>query len=378
MRILTVFGTRPEAIKMAPIIKKLLADSFFETKVCVTAQHRELLDEVLTLFDIKPDYDLNLMLPNQSLTKLTSNILKEIELVYNDFKPEIVLVHGDTTSCFSAALAAFYNKIPVAHVEAGLRTNNLLSPFPEESNRIFVDKLATLHFAPTKKNYDNLTYENINNKNIYITGNSIIDALELIDKKFSSSPPSFNSILPNESILFGRYILVTCHRRENFGKGIGEICEALKEIAAREPSTYIIFPVHPNPEINNPVKQILKGIPNICLLPPIDYYSFTYLLKRCFLILTDSGGIQEEAPTFGKPVLLLRDLSERQEALEVNCVKLVGSNSKRIIEETLHLLRHTNAYQLMSNAKNPFGNGTTSEQICTILKSYQLEKAKYT
>lgn len=367
--ILLVIGTRPEAIKMAPLIIKLKNQhQFFNTKVCLTAQHRQMLDQVLDFFEIKADYDLNLMKPNQNLHTLTSDIITAIKPVYDEFKPDWVLVHGDTTTSTAAALAAFYSGAKVAHVEAGLRTFNKLAPFPEEMNRSITGRIADLHFAPTKASKQNLLNEAVAKETISITGNTVIDALKLGITKVNEQS---NEIVNLKSIinLNKKIILVTGHRRENFGDGFENICKALKVIAENNfDDVEIIYPVHLNPNVQNPVNKFLSNQPNIKLIQPLNYESFIWLMNKSYLIITDSGGVQEEAPSLGKPVLVMRDVTERPEAVEAGTVLLVGTDTQKIITETEQLLHDANAYTLMSNKHNPYGDGLACDRIISILK----------
>ena len=373
-KILLVFGTRPEAIKMAPLVKAFEKEKSIISKVCVTAQHREMLDHVLDLFEIKPDYDLNIMKPGQDLYDITSNVLLGMKDVLNEFKPDIVLVHGDTTTTSSAALAAFYQKIKIGHVEAGLRTNNIYSPWPEEANRQITGVLANYHFAPTQTAKQNLLKENKNEKNIIVTGNTVIDALFLTLEKIKKSSDLENKIinqlsannykLPNNK----KIILVTGHRRENFGQGFINICEALKTIALNNPDIDIVYPVHLNPNVQKPVRKILSNISNVHLLKPLQYEEFVYLMNKSYFIITDSGGIQEEAPSLGKPVLVMRDTTERPEAVQSGTVKLVGTNRETIIKEAQKLLDDKISYEKMSKAHNPYGDGKACEKIVRFIK----------
>jgi len=367
--ILLVIGTRPEAIKMAPLIIKLKNQhQFFNTKVCLTAQHRQMLDQVLDFFEIKADYDLNLMKPNQNLHTLTSDIITAIKPVYDEFKPDWVLVHGDTTTSTAAALAAFYSGAKVAHVEAGLRTFNKLAPFPEEMNRSITGRIADLHFAPTKASKQNLLNEAVAKETISITGNTVIDALKLGITKVNEQS---NEIVNLKSIinLNKKIILVTGHRRENFGDGFENICKALKVIAENNfDDVEIIYPVHLNPNVQNPVNKFLSNQPNIKLIQPLNYESFIWLMNKSYLIITDSGGVQEEAPSLGKPVLVMRDVTERPEAVDAGTVLLVGTDTQKIITETEQLLHDDNAYTLMSNKHNPYGDGLACDRIISILK----------
>ena len=367
-KILLVFGTRPEAIKMAPLVKEFkLHPEHFEVSVCVTAQHREMLDQVLDLFEIYPDYDLNIMKPNQSLHDISSNILYGVKEVLDRFSPDLVLVHGDTTTSTFAALAAFYNKIKVGHIEAGLRTKNIYSPFPEEVNRRITGVLAHYHFAPTSLSKSNLEEEN--HKNILISGNTVIDSLFFILKKIKNNKNFRLKIIDyflSEKFKFldeRRIILVTGHRRENHGKGLINICNALKEIAILNPSIDIVYPVHMNPNVESVVKRLLSKVPNIFLIKPLRYEQFVYLMHKSYFIITDSGGIQEEAPSMGKPVLVMRDATERPEALKAGTVKLVGTSTKKIVNEANALINDVVLYKSMSSAYNPYGDGKASEKI---------------
>lgn len=367
-KILIVFGTRPEAIKMAPLVKEFQKyPTLFETKVCVTAQHREMLDQVLNLFDITPDFDLNIMKPNQDLYDITANVLLGLKDVLTTFKPDVLFVHGDTTTTFATSLAAYYQKITIAHVEAGLRTHNLYSPWPEEANRHLTSVLATHHFAPTIEAQENLLRENIDLKAISVTGNTVIDALFLILGKIQSDQTFKNTMMQKIALPFNLestpYILVTGHRRENFGQGFIDICEALKEIALANPNVHIVYPVHLNPNVRQPVLSILSNIQNIHLIEPQEYEIFVFLMYSSYLILTDSGGVQEEAPSLGKPVLVMRETTERPEALKAGTVKLVGTNKTKIIKEIQYLLDSPDAYSLMSQAHNPYGDGKACEKI---------------
>jgi UDP-N-acetylglucosamine 2-epimerase (non-hydrolysing) len=379
-KILIVFGTRPEAIKMAPLVKNLESMKFADTRVCATAQHRELLDQVLEMFEIDPYYDLDVMQKDQDLFDITSIILLKIKNILNEFKPDIVLVHGDTTTTFVSALAAFYLQIDVGHVEAGLRTGNLYSPWPEEANRKLASSLTKYHFAPTLAAKKNLLNEGIKDENIVVTGNTVIDALFLAldtiksDKRLEKKIiQSIENQIDNSafSIQHSKFILVTGHRRENFGKGFLKICEALKEIALTHNNLSIIYPVHMNPNVRKPVLNLLRDIDNIHLIEPLPYREFVYLMEKSYFILTDSGGIQEEAPSLGKPVLVLRDTTERPEALQAGTVKLVGTNKDKIVKEVEYLLKNKNAYDEMSKAHNPYGDGKASEKIVEFLKNVQ-------
>jgi len=370
-RILLVFGTRPEAIKMAPLVKLLVADKRFDAKVCVTAQHREMLDQVLNLFNIKPDFDLNIMQPGQALYDVTATILNGMQTVLETFKPDVVLVHGDTATTFAAALAAYYQQIPVGHVEAGLRTGNLYSPWPEEANRKLTGVLTRYHFAPTELSRRNLLAEGVVSDNIHVTGNTVIDALLLIREKIEKESALTEELAAGYPFLDPqkKMILVTGHRRESFGDGFERICQALKDIATTQPNTQIIYPVHLNPQVQEPVNRYLNGIDNIHLIEPQDYLPFVYLMMRSHIILTDSGGIQEEAPSLGKPVLVMRDTTERPEAVEAGTVKLVGTDVERIVSAVTALLSDEVEYAAMSQAINPYGDGKAAARIVELLKA---------
>lgn len=371
MRVLTVFGTRPEAIKMAPLVKLLATDSHFNAKVCVTGQHRQMLDQVLSLFDIVPDYDLAVMKTGQDLTDITTAILQGIKPILADFRPDIVLVHGDTATTFATTLAAYYQQIAVGHVEAGLRTGNIYSPWPEEANRKLTGALARLHFAPTQNSADNLIKEGIEQASIVITGNTVIDALlEVVAKLDANTDLQAEyaekfSFLDNEKKL----ILVTGHRRESFGGGFERICQALADTAKKHPDCQIVYPVHLNPNVQEPVKRLLADINNVVLIEPLDYLPFVYLMHKSYLILTDSGGIQEEAPSLGKPVLVMRDTTERPEAVSAGTVKLVGTDVAVICSALTELLTERDAYESMSFAHNPYGDGKACQRIINALKN---------
>ncbi|TMP83643.1 UDP-N-acetylglucosamine 2-epimerase (non-hydrolyzing) [Pseudoalteromonas phenolica] len=369
MKVLTVFGTRPEAIKMAPLVKVLASDERFDSKVCVTAQHREMLDQVLELFDIKPDYDLNLMKAGQTLQDITSRIILELTPVLKDYKPDVVLVHGDTATTFAASLASYYEQIPVGHVEAGLRTGNIYSPWPEEANRRLTGVLTKFHFAPTETSKQNLLKENFDPKAVYITGNTVIDALFLVKEQIERDVALSASLSSQFPFLDDgkKLILVTGHRRESFGGGFERICEALAKTAKAHPEAQILYPVHLNPNVQEPVNRILKGIDNIFLIEPQQYLPFIYLMNKAHVILTDSGGIQEEAPSLGKPVLVMRDTTERPEAVEAGTVKLVGTDVELIVSSLKTLLTDEVAYKDMSLAHNPYGDGKACQRICDIL-----------
>ncbi|EPR7623013.1 TPA: non-hydrolyzing UDP-N-acetylglucosamine 2-epimerase [Klebsiella michiganensis] len=374
MKVLTVFGTRPEAIKMAPLVHALAKDPHFEAKVCVTAQHREMLDQVLKLFSIVPEYDLNIMQPGQGLTEITCRILEGLKPVLESFKPDVVLVHGDTTTTMAASLAAFYQRIPVGHVEAGLRTGDLSSPWPEEGNRTLTGHLATYHFAPTETSRQNLLRENIADNRITVTGNTVIDALFWVRDRVLSDEALHNELTQRYPFLANgkKMILVTGHRRESFGRGFEQICHALAEIAANNPDVQIVYPVHLNPNVSEPVKRILGYVENVILIEPQDYLPFVWLMNRAWLILTDSGGIQEEAPSLGKPVLVMREMTERPEAVSAGTVCLVGTDSQRIVNEVTRLLQDESAYQAMSRAHNPYGDGHACHRILSALKNNQV------
>ena len=370
VKILAVFGTRPEAIKMAPVI--LALGDNFDVKICVTAQHRQMLDQVLELFEITPDYDLDIMQPGQDLFDITSNVLLGVKKVLQIEEPDVVLVHGDTTTSMATAMAAFYLKIPVGHVEAGLRTYDINSPFPEEFNRQITSRIATLHFAPTKISRQNLLDEKVSDGQIYVTGNTVIDALlSMVEKArivdFSDTLLKRMPFLKQEKSGMPRIILVTGHRRENFGLGFEEICHALSVVANENPDIHIIYPVHLNPNVREPVNRILSNLNNVHLIEPMEYLTFIKLMDLSYLILTDSGGIQEEAPSLGKPVLVMRDTTERPEAVESGTVKLVGTNKNDIVKMVNRLLTDSNFYMQMSKAHNPYGDGKAGGIICDIL-----------
>lgn len=373
MKILIVFGTRPEAIKMAPLVLALMADSHFDVKVCVTAQHREMLDQVLYLFRIKPDFDLDVMKSSQDLTDVTTAILQGMKQVFNQFKADIVAVHGDTATTFAVSLAAYYQKIPVAHVEAGLRTGNLYSPWPEEGNRKLTGALAALHFAPTQLSRQNLLREGVSPNRVVVTGNTVIDALLEAVSKFDSEEHLRHRVAEQFKFLSEerRIVLVTGHRRENFGIGFERICQALVESAKAFPDIDVVYPVHLNPNVREPVNRLLVGISNIHLIEPLDYLPFVYLMSRAYIILTDSGGIQEEAPSLGKPVLVMRDTTERPEAVEAGTVKLVGTEVASIANNLRELLTDGAAYERMSVAHNPYGDGQACKRIRESLVSFQ-------
>ena len=368
MKVLIVFGTRPEAIKMAPVVDLFRAEPNMDARVCVTGQHREMLDQVLALFNITPDYDLNIMKPGQDLTDVTTAIMQGLKPVLEEFQPDRVMVHGDTATSFAATLAAYYHKIPVGHVEAGLRTGNIYSPWPEEGMRNLTACLADQHYTPTVNSLKNLIMENIPPETIYVTGNTVIDALLEVSERIEQDvtlQAELAETLPFLSEVKKRQqklILVTGHRRENFGTGFEQICQAIGEIAGRN-DVQVVYPVHLNPNVREPVNRILAGLDNVHLIEPLDYLPFVYLMKQSYLILTDSGGIQEEAPSLGKPVLCMRDTTERPSAVKAGTVRLVGTCVKTIVTEVCRLLDDEMAYQVMSHAHNPYGDGQASHRI---------------
>lgn len=369
IKVLTVFGTRPEAIKMAPLVKELEKQpDVFESIVCVTAQHRQMLDQVLKLFDIKPDFDLNIMKPNQDLWTITSEVLLLMKSVFEQSKPDIVLVHGDTTTSMAAALSAFYARIPVGHVEAGLRTFDKYYPFPEEINRVFADAVCTYHFAPTDTSVENLVKSAIPKDHIYKTGNTVIDAL-LHTVENNEADLSYIGLDPDL-----KTILLTSHRRENFGEPIKNICRAVLELVEKNKDIQVVYPVHLNPNVQKPVKELLEGKERIHLIEPMEYAPFSTLMKQSHIIMTDSGGVQEEAPSLGKPVLVLRSTTERPEAVEYGTVKLVGTDTKKIVENVQRLLDDKDEYKKMSEAVNPYGDGLASARIAEIIKKELGEK----
>lgn len=370
-KVLTVFGTRPEAIKMAPLVKALNIDTRFEAKICVTAQHREMLDQVLDLFEIEPEYDLNLMKAGQTLNDVTAQILLNLKPVLEEYKPDVVLVHGDTATTLAASLAAYYEQIEVAHIEAGLRTGNIYSPWPEEGNRRLTASLTKYHFAPTEVSKLNLLKENYSEEAITVTGNTVIDALFLVKEKIDTDK-TLNAELQQQFSFLDeskKLILVTGHRRESFGGGFERICESLAITAKAHPNIQIIYPMHLNPNVREPVNRILSGIENIILIEPQQYLPFIYLMNKAHIILTDSGGIQEEAPSLGKPVLVMRDTTERPEAVEAGTVKLVGTDVDLIVASLDELLEDQEAYKKMSFAHNPYGDGKACERILNTLFS---------
>lgn len=374
MKVLTVFGTRPEAIKMAPLVQALAKDPCFESQICATAQHREMLDQVLQLFSVVPDYDLNIMSPGQGLTEITCRILAGLKPILESFRPDVMLVHGDTTTTIAASLAAFYQRIAVGHVEAGLRTGDLYSPWPEEANRTLTGRLAQYHFAPTENARQNLLREGIPASGIVVTGNTVIDALLWVRDRAMTDTSLRVSLEQRYPFVANgkKTILVTGHRRESFGRGFEQICHALAEIALKNENVQIVYPVHLNPNVSEPVNRILGHAENVILIEPQDYLPFVWLMNHAWLILTDSGGIQEEAPALGKPVLVMRETTERPEAVEAGTVRLVGTDSQRIVGEVTRLLHDDEAYQAMSRAHNPYGDGQACDRILRILKNNQV------
>ena len=366
-KIMTIFGTRPEAIKMAPVINELKKRKI-QTTVCVTAQHREMLDQITNWFNIDVDYDLNLMKDNQFISEITADALREIENILAIEKPDMILVEGDTTTAFVGALAAFYQKIPIGYLESGLRTWNKFSPYPEEMNRVLISHLADLHFAPTEKSKHNLEIENIGSKNIFVTGNTVIDALFNTIKRHNKDYLLGNKKKIN---LKNKFILVTVHRRENFGEPLKNICLAIKELVQKEKiGAEIVIPVHLNPNVRGIVFALLRNIPNIHLVDPLDYQVFCNLMAKSYLILTDSGGIQEEAPSLGKPVLVLRENTERPEGVEAGTLKVIGTQKEEVIKEVKNLIENKKVYEKMSKSKNPYGDGTAAQKIANIVLNY--------
>jgi len=371
MKVLSVFGTRPEAIKMAPVVKALETAPDIESRVCVTAQHREMLDQVLDLFDIEPDYDLNLMRPGQTLSGLSSRILDGLTPVLSEFQPDLVLVHGDTTTTFIATLCAFYNNIPVGHVEAGLRTGNLQSPWPEEANRRLTGCLADIHFAPTSNSKQNLLNEGVPENRIHVTGNTIIDALILIKNRLETDDDLMKESAEKFPMVVSerRMVLITGHRRENFGEGFQRICNAILKLSSRFSDVDFVYPMHLNPNVRGPVLEMLSEIDNIHLIEPQDYPPFVYLMSKAYVILTDSGGIQEEAPSLGKPVIVMRDTTERPEAVEAGTVRIVGTSEESIVDAVTELLVDDSVYEKMSEANNPYGDGRAAQRIIEHISS---------
>ena len=378
LRVLTVFGTRPEAIKMAPVVLGLQQADGIESLVCVTAQHRQMLDQVLDLFEITPDYDLNIMKHGQDLYDVTSSALLGMRDVLRECKPDLVLVHGDTTTCFAAGLAAFYEQIKVGHIEAGLRTGDMSAPFPEEANRSLVGRITSYHFAPTDGAKQNLLKENVNETSIVVTGNTVIDALLMVRDKVNQIPDSdwknqFGESLFNRIIDADRkLILITGHRRENFGQGFVDLCNAIKDIAVKHPDWDLIYPVHLNPNVQKPVHEILSGTENVFLIEPQDYSPFVWLMDKCDLILTDSGGIQEEGPSLGKPVLVMRDVTERPEAVDAGTVKMVGTSRDKIRGTVVLVMTDHTVYKAMSRAHNPYGDGHATNRIINNIISHEI------
>ena len=368
-KILLIFGTRPEAIKMAPLVKEFQKyPEVFDTRVCVTAQHREMLDQVLGFFEIKPDYDLDLMKPGQNLYGLTATIIESLKPILEEFTPDYVFVHGDTTTTMAGSIASFYSGAKVCHVEAGLRTNNKLSPFPEEINRQITGRICDYHFAPTETSKSNLLKENISEDSILVTGNTVIDALIKSVEKVNENPSQLIIDL-SQQIGNQEVVLVTGHRRENHGSGFERICKALKRIAEDDTNRLIIYPVHLNPKVQEPVNRILKGVSNVILIDPLAYQDFIWLMNRSKIIITDSGGVQEEAPSLGKPVLVMRDTTERPEAVEAGTVLLVGTNEELIVSKALDLLNNNENFEKMSKLHNPYGDGLASKRIVDFIKN---------
>lgn len=369
IKVLTIFGTRPEAIKMAPLVKALEADGRFDSRVCVTAQHRQMLDQVLDLFRIRPDHDLDIMKPGQSLYEIGGGILSGLEPVLLQERPDVVLVHGDTSTTLFASLAAFYQRIPIGHVEAGLRTGNLYSPWPEEGNRRLTGALAQLHFAPTEQSRSNLLREGVASDRIVVTGNTVIDALLEVNRTFDVDTRTAQQMAAMFPFLRDdrRMVLITGHRRENFGDGFERICAAIRQLSGEFPEDLFVYPVHLNPNVREPVERLLRGLSNVHLIEPLDYLPFVYLMRRSHLLLTDSGGIQEEAPSLGKPVLVMRDTTERPEAIAAGTVRLVGTAVSDIVDGVRSLLRDAAAYDRMSYAHNPYGDGRACRRIADAL-----------
>ena len=368
-RVLFIFGTRPEAIKMAPLINEMGKSGEFEVRICVTAQHRQMLDQVLEIFRIRPDHDLNIMTSNQSLFDITARIMSKLQEILAAEKPDLVMVQGDTTTTFAGALTAYYARTRVAHLEAGLRTNNKFAPFPEEINRRMTSVIADIHLAPTQWSRDNLIRENVPAENIFVTGNTVIDALFHVAALLRSSKPDYDRLF--EGVDFGRkMVLITGHRRENFGEGFLNICESIRDLALKYGDVEFLYPVHFNPNVRKPVNEILHGIRNVHLVEPLDYEPFIYAMDKSYMVLTDSGGVQEEAPSLGKPVLVMRDTTERPEAVDAGTVRLVGTDKKKIVEGVSVLLEDAEVYAQMSRAHNPYGDGKASERIVGILNHY--------
>ncbi len=373
-KVMLVFGTRPEAIKMAPLYHALRDSPDFQTTVCVTAQHRQMLDQVLKLFEVTPDIDLDLMKPGQDLFDVTASVLLGMRDVFRQHRPDVVLVHGDTTTTLATAMAAFYAGVPVGHVEAGLRTNNVYAPFPEEFNRQVASRVTRWHFAPTPFSKQNLLGEHVPDENVTVTGNTVIDALLWVLDRIESNPVRRVAVVDflSDRLSFDwrntRFVLITGHRRENFGDGFLQICEGIKELAKRYPTVHLVYPVHLNPNVQQPVKKILEGLGNVHLMDPLDYEPFVFLLKHSYIVLTDSGGVQEEAPSLGKPVLVMRDVTERPEAVDAGTVRLVGANRERIVKNICELLDNEDSYRSMSRAHNPYGDGKACSHIIDVLR----------
>lgn len=378
IKVMLVFGTRPEAIKMAPLALLLQQDARFDCRICVTGQHRQMLDQVLGIFQLAATYDLEIMRPNQDLSDITSAVLLGMRGIFQRFRPDMVLVHGDTATTFSASLAAYYHQIPIAHVEAGLRTHNLYSPWPEEANRRLTGALTALHFAPTPSSKANLLREGVLPKDIHVTGNTVIDALLQAVDRLKDDQDLVREVQKKLPSLAEdrRMLLVTGHRRESFGGGFERMCQALISIAAEFPDVDIVYPVHLNPQVQEPVKRLLGDTPNIHLIEPQEYLPFVYLMNRAHIVLTDSGGVQEEAPSLGKPVLVMRDTTERPEAIEAGTVKLVGTDTELIVREVTRLLTDDEEYARMSYAHNPYGDGAASERICLALVEWASQNTK--
>lgn len=375
LKVLSVFGTRPEAIKMAPVVHALREAPDIEGRVCVTAQHRDMLDQVLDIFDIVPHHDLDLMQPGQTLHDLTARVLSQLRPVLEAERPDVVLVHGDTTTSFAAALASFYSHIPVGHVEAGLRTGDLSSPFPEEANRVLADRLSRHHFAPTPRARDCLLAEGLPPEGIFVTGNTVIDALLWVRDRLSPQPSAEERAEYGAAVADlvadsdAPIVLVTGHRRESFGQGFEDICAGLARLATAHPTVQVVYPVHLNPRVQEPVHRLLGALPNVHLISPLSYRPFVRLMDRCRLILTDSGGIQEEAPSLGKPVLVMREVTERPEGVEAGTVRLVGTQADRIVAEAGRLLTDSAAYEAMHRAHNPYGDGRATQRILDALRA---------
>ncbi len=373
LKVCVTFGTRPEAIKMAPVVNALRQLPEVDCRVCVTGQHRQMLDQVLRLFSIEPDIDLNIMQAGQDLYDITARVLLGMRDALQTLRPDVLLVHGDTTTCFTAGLAAFYAGIPVAHVEAGLRTGNIRAPFPEEANRALVGRITQFHFAPTESARQNLLKESVPENAIHVTGNTVIDALLSVRDAIAGYPASYweqhfhPALLERIQTPGLHLVLITGHRRENFGRGFIELCEAIRELAIRNPATLFVYPVHLNPNVQKPVRGILGSIPNVQLIEPLDYLPFVFLMNRCHLVLTDSGGVQEEAPSLGKPVLVMRDVTERPEAVQAGTVKLVGTDREKIVTSIQELLDSEDAYEKMSRSHNPYGDGKAAPRIASFL-----------